>query len=121
MALSFPIPSHHDDPEPFTAPDLTLVEPSDDLQWSPFDPALVDHPQRPTSLSALAIFALGLATAVMFVTSAPGIAAAAVVVGIIGGGILNAPAGVERRRTVAALGLPTLGLTVLTLAFVGSF
>lgn len=121
MALSFPLPSHHRDHVEYAAPELTLVEPVDELQWSAFDPALVDDPQRPTSFTALAIFLAGLATAAVTVAQAPGLAAAAIVVGIIGGGIMNAPAGPERRRTIAALGLPTVGLTALTFAFIGSF
>ena len=81
----------------------------------------VELVERPTSLAALAVFGAGLLLAVVLAVSAPAVAGLSLVAGIIGGGILNAPAGWERRRTAAALGLPALGLLVITAAFVSSF
>lgn len=80
----------------------------------------VELVERPTSLPAIAVFGLGLLLAVVLAVSAPAIAGLALVSGIVGGGILNAPAGWERRRTAAALGVPTVGLLVITAAFLSS-
>jgi len=120
MALSFPLPSRDDEAEELAPPNLALVAPVFELQWSPLDPHLVDNPQRPTSFVALAIFLVGLVAAAALVGSAPQVGAAAIVTGIVGGGVMNAPAGAERRRTVAALGIPTVGLTALTVGFLTS-
>ena len=76
--------------------------------------------ERPTSPIALAIFVLGLVAAILFMGSAPALSGLALVAGIVVGGIVNAPAGRERRHTIAALGVPALGLLALTGAFVSS-
>jgi hypothetical protein len=109
---------------PHPADDRTVVAPlADDLSRdgeviylpSPF--LDVDDHEPSTSGLALGTFGLGLAISVALAVAAPFLAASALVAGIVGGGILNAPAGPERWRTVAALGLPTVGLLVVTVLF----
>lgn len=90
----------------------------DDLYGTPF--VDVEEVERPTSLVALAVFGLGLLVAISLALTAPGWAGLAFVGGVVGGGILNAPAGAERLRTAAALGFPTVALGIITYAFVSS-
>ncbi|QGG95781.1 hypothetical protein [Actinomarinicola tropica] len=97
--------------------DLTEEVPEEEV-GSPF--LAVEEVERPTSPVALAIFGLGLLVAVSLALRAPGLAGLAFVGGVVGGGILNAPTGMERLRTAAALGVPTVALGIITYAFVSS-
>jgi hypothetical protein len=121
-AIAHPLPA---EPELVDAVDLDHpgdgVGPGDaEVLYLPVPFEAVELVERPTSLPALVLFALGLSVAVVFAVSAPALAGLALVGGIIGGGILNAPAGDERRRTAAALGLPALALLGITAAFLSA-
>lgn len=125
VAIAVPQPSDLDTNEVVDDPAVEELHSDDDAELgevlylpSPF--LDVDLVERPTSLPALAVFGAGLLLAVALSVSAPAIAGLSLVTGIIGGGILNAPAGWERRRTAAALGLPALGLLAITAAFLSS-
>lgn len=110
-AISVP---HPDDHLGAVAPLVDLKE--GEVLYLP-SPFLEEEAAPPRSWLAIGLFGFGLALAVVLALSAPALAAAALVGGIVAGGIADAPAGWERRRTAAALLVPTVGLAALTAMF----